>query len=194
MRTGRCAANSGPWRRTNLLPSLLSISCCYSFYRLSFFPLLTYCMSAACLIICIHYVLLTGPRTSFSSCLLLVTDGHMICVDSVMSFSVFYYLFLYSLYLRGHLYTNLLVTDCRLLCMFVLLTVTMCFSLYSSAYVPHLLTSLFLVGDLHLYTYLYVLTYFIAYSCILIYILLYLFHIQGVPGGMCQTSGGCSLW
>jgi hypothetical protein len=22
----------------------------------------------------------------------------------------------------------------------------------------------------------------------------YYIYIQGVPGGMCQTSGGCSLW
>jgi len=31
------------------------------------------------------------------------------------------------------------------------------------------------------------------YVCVCVYIYIYI-YIQGVPGGMCQTSGGCSLW
>ena len=29
-------------------------------------------------------------------------------------------------------------------------------------------------------------------KCVCVYIYIYI-YIQGVPGGMCQTSGGCSL-
>jgi len=29
--------------------------------------------------------------------------------------------------------------------------------------------------------------------CVCVYVYIYI-YIQGVPGGMCQTSGGCSLY
>ena len=41
---------------------------------------------------------------------------------------------------------------------------------------------------------MYVCMYVCVCVCVCIYIYIYIYiYIQGVPGGMCQTSGGCSL-